>query len=630
MRSLLSPLVALLVLSPVAVAADQPSERAVRLVAERRDGLEELNAHLRLLTTLKKPIDDATQARVDRAVKALHDALASADPHVRSEVVNDVLNVYYGGFPADAVIAEILPLIRTPETELEPARQQGVLMDHLGHRYAEKARDAVPLLVRMMNDSKAMDYLRGRATEALGRIGKSDPDVLKAFLAVAKDPKGDPAVVGQVVQILGDRGDKSAAVRELLAAICRREPNKQHHTFLALGQVSMDDPPKPLETYLEKLRTPDAHPLGEAAAAFLHVQKYGNPESAFREPNTFAPPTTKIVEENAKASRPVLLGIVKSRPDDLFSRMALRVLEAIGPGSSKEAAEVLAKVVLRPADYADAVYALAKFDAADPAAVPVFHETFREVTRQNSWYKQVELAKLLARYGKHAAPAAPTLIDALKGVRITDNVHDAYFQTYAQFCDTLAAIGGETPTVREAVLDLLSPESKALAASGKAANHYRAKLFETLAGVGLPKEGDLRAVALQHVTVALLMDIDIVFPAAAPVVIRHGAALSDEEAAKLLPAVTRVLAPGFRFGDADGKVKEEPKDPFLRFPMTEQTLSLRALAALGPRAKDALPILQALADRTPDKKVSDFTPPPPVNDVIKEAKAAVAAIKKKS
>ena len=54
---------------------------------------------------------------------------------------------------------------------------------------------------------------------------------------------------------------------------------------------------------------------------------------------------------------------------------------------------------------------------------------------------------------------------------------------------------------------------------------------------------------------------------------------------------------------------------------------MRALAALGAQARDALPAVKALAERPLEKRTSDYLPDPPINAVILEARKAVQAIR---
>jgi hypothetical protein len=98
------------------------------------------------------------------------------------------------------------------------------------------------------------------------------------------------------------------------------------------------------------------------------------------------------------------------------------------------------------------------------------------------------------------------------------------------------------------------------------------------------------------------------------------------EARELVPLLVRVLPFDFKFP------LTKPKEPS---PITgvdihgAQLAAVEALAAVGPNAAEALPILKSWAKRPMEPVRSVYLPEPPVNRIIRAARQAIEKVKGK-
>jgi hypothetical protein len=586
----------------------------------------------------------------DEAAKALAQldaALRSMDLYVYTSAVQDLGNSQYRSFAQDAVLKLLLPCFKTAETEQMRFTAQGLLIDHVARRYGSKARPALPDILRIVTDVRAQPYLRGQAVEAAARIAPGDKAVVDAFIAAAVHPQpaNSSGVHDRIAERLGEMGKAAWPAKKALLAICARGPWYEDSAALALGKLALDDPPRPLADYLDRLAAPDRIPLEQAAAAFLHVQQACLPGSAIRPPNFMAlqpfqvqveQPLKGLDRRRAARARPVLLKIVADRPgNDIYIRSALRTLAVIGSGASREAARVLVDVLTRKPigethqarNEARAVLAL--FEPADTAAVPIFAGGIDTLAKDDihEWLSRCTLAQVIGRYGKDARPAVPALLRNLERFRRAPTVpaYPAYEEMAA--CVNALVGAGDVPGARTIVLHLLDPDAPLLRKAAATDPTVQASLLLALGKLELPGAGEERDAVLDRLYGALGSRSGLVVSAGAKLVVRHGRSFEAKEVNTLVSWLVRVVT-----GAAPLKEDRASGIVPLAFAVDEPTgipraFAARALAALGPRAREALPALEALSAQPLVNVQGTFLPAPPLNAVIREARKAVEAIR---
>jgi hypothetical protein len=610
MKSAITPLLIVILLSAsqagAAPAPPGPSAAAVRQVEARREALRPLET----LDPERLPAEQRAEAlnKMEPALKDLETALAARDAYVFGEAVRDVTNGCYRGFPRDRVLGLLLPRIKTPETDRERMVYQGYVMEHLGRRYGAEARAALPDLLAMVTDDKVVTYLRGQAIDAAARIAPRDEAVVKAFIRALTNPnpKSESGIHDRAAGWLGEMGKAAASAKPALLKLFDRGPWYEDAAFVALGKIGRDEGAGTFDDSLDLLAKPNKVSVEQAAAAFENVVAAG---------------------KEGKAARPVLLTVVEGRPDDVYSRAALRALRDVGPGSGARAAKALARALLR--DHSSvAVEALGRLEPTDPEAVAPLAEAFAEAAGGDDWYTPAVIADSLARYGKAARTAAPAVIKALRRFHTRARSGVVYGEQFAAYLGVLAAVGGDEPDVRRVVIDLLDPAGDLLKKPGPGASEYQFHLLLTLARLGLPPSGEDRKAALPRVRDGLSSESGTVFCAAARVVIA-ARPLAAEEAGPLVPPLSRVLAPDFRFKEPQTQVVGRPREPLTaeESALAGPGLAVRALGSLGPAAREALPAVRAVADRPLEVRKSDFLPDPPGNALIREARKSVEAIR---
>ncbi len=537
-----------------------------------------------------------------KELKALDEALRSRDPKVREAARTDLLNRTFRKYPAEDMVPLLLPHLSPPATDLDDVRFQGLLMEHLAREYGPKARAALPTLLATVVNDKVMTYLRGQAIAAAARIGPDDPDVVAALIKAIHNPKPatSSGVHDRAAEALGQMGKAAWRARPALRFLLGHHFDiVQDRAFTALGQLARDEPAKPATEYVRRLGQVGKLPPDEVSAALLALR-------------ATAPADRPRV---AALARPALLRVIEERPNDYYSRAALDTLAILGPGSSPRAVKAILRCLLRDGTGL-AGAALEKFEATDREAVaPLTEALERVVPPSNNWHTRVVLARALARFGKDAAPAVPALVKALRNVRTLIARNDAYSQELAVYTDALAKIAPRRADAVAAVLDLFEPGSDLLKNSGRLAPQARTLLLRGLAGLGLPEDAGLRARAWARIREGLDADRLTGFVAAAQAVAGAGP-VTAEEAKPLVPRLLRALRPGFQ-------LKQE--EDGWRAPVAAPVAAVRALAHLGPAAREALPVLRALAER-PLAPRGGFAPEPAENVVTREAQRAVRAI----
>ena len=633
----LACIIAILVVSPTVIAQTGPSPEAVKQVDARRKHLDAIGVWF------NRPQMPLKEADVQKALQLLKEALASDDVHVFDAGVTDVLNGHYSTFPPESVLPMLLPRMKIAETEQTRLRDQGLLMEHLAVRYGPKAKAALPDLLRFVTDVKVAYYLRGQAIDASARIAPGDEKVVAAFIEAAINPvpKESSGVHERIAQRLGDMGKAAWPAKKALMKIYERGPWYEDYAYIALGKLAMDDPPRPIEDYLDRIGKLDAIPLEQAAAAFLHVHKYVDPQAPIVTHVAALTPAQadllhKVKKDDTKRSasaRSGLLKVIENRPTaDVHVRAALRTLSVVGPGSSPRAAQVVVDVLTRerkpndPDAREEASAVIAFLVPGDKNSVPILAEGLDRLGKEQyrDWPRSRALAQVIARYGKDAKPAVPALIRAIERFKVPGEYPP--YEELAACASALAAAGGDAPGARAVLLHLLDPQAPLLKKAGANAEAVQVCLLLAVAAMGMPPPGEEREALLDRLRGALGSPTEWAFRAGAKAVSANAEAFTDKEAATLVPLMARTLAADFRFKAS------APVSVPLSFTHEEGNLagagwSARALGSLRTRAVDALPALDALAGKQVKDVKGTFLPEPPMNQTIREARKAVAQIR---
>jgi hypothetical protein len=644
------------VAAPVPPEPTGPSPEAKKQIDARRAHFEHFNEMPRRAFTPEQLAehDRLMQPRLEE----LAAALASRDPFVYDEAVRDLVNGHYRNFPPEKLRSLLLPLLKTPEKTPIRIDAQAWVMNYLSHRDMQaSSKAAVPDLLRILADDKVSPYLRGSAVDAAARIAPGDRDVLEAFISALGNPNptNRSGVHDRIAERLGEMGRAAAPAKKALIKLFDRGEWYQDPAYIALGKIERDETPKVLADYLDRLGKLDKLPVEQGAAAFMHIVEQGR---------TGEPGNWRVVPEVARAALPVLLAVVESRPNDVHSRAALRALADLGPWSEAGTAKVLVKALMKYHDALDAarkailavdpgaareaksqelfwpIYShnrnellLTALDRIDPAqkdaVEPLAEALARFAPKFDEWPIGQRLAKNLARFGTAARPAVPTALTTLKSLPLTEK-QDVYAELFVDYLGVLAAAGGDAPGARQAVLEYLNPDGPTLKKSGPNAPMLRFNLLLTLARLGLPADGDERTAALRRTQEGLATDRIDIFSAATKVV-AAATKLTPEEAAPLVKGLVRVLAKDFAFPPTPQDIPSHLAGGFTydEALLLGRGLTLRALGALGPLAREALPEVRALAKQELEKRTSDFIADPPINAVILEARKAEKQIDKR-
>lgn len=255
-------------------------------------------------------------------------------------------------------------------------------------------------------------------------------------------------------------------------------------------------------------------------------------------------------------------------------RTAIETLAAVGPAGNREAALELIQAVRRqdPVIALEIGEAFGKFGTSAKQVVPELGALLRNVDIQ----LRESVLMLLSQLGPKAAPAAPDVIWLLER-----SVHDKrYATTPSYILWLLDRIGPEATTVVPVLTDLLLTPVKG---ATETPLYSRTSLIYTLMQIGLT------ARALPALREMLQSEEPTEVACAA-----HGVGLLGPQAADTAPLLLRPLRPTFK----DSMMTSGFFYGYL-YETSARLECIRALAHLGPAAKEALPLLQTYAD-TPD------------------------------
>ena len=603
--------------------------------------------------------DDAKMEpeKIKLALRSLEAALQSTDDHVFSSAAWDVVKGNTRNLPEAELLKILLPAVRKflggpIEPNVAPLLCR--LLESVTIRFGPKAKELLPDLLKVVRDDTVSAFERRYAIDAAARIGPMDGEVVHAFIDVLKknpNPKDELhgsayGVHYRIVERLGDMGKAAWPAKKAIEGVFHRGEAYHDRVFHSLGKLALDETPRPLADYLKRMKQIDKLPMEQVAAAFLHVQRMCD-----MEPTAPAISLTprgidggllwfyqqQQKQKWAERARPVLYQVVERRLKvDVYTRAALDTLYIIGPGSSPEGAMILVHAITSVSyqDYRfDTVgQALTRFETKDKEAIAPLSEGLArlyDVSEYQPTHRRI-IIEVLGRFGKDAKPALPILLKTLEQLE-----KDAHHTSEIEACVfTLAAMERDAPEGRTLLIRLADANGPFLKkVSGTNREEVRDNLMVALSPMGLPKEGKERAQLLEIVLAGLKSEDPSYHTAAALNVQRNAADLAQREADDLVPQLARVVTQNdfWLWGGPQRNGSCGRRLPADVSHLYGQGMAIKALGALGPKARKALPQLEAFAARdlrtTNTLSYSSRVTWGPIHSAIVEARKAVPLVR---
>ncbi len=435
------------------------------------------------------------------------------------------------------------------------------------------AHTAVPLLALALG---RVPFATSSIAFALSRMM---PEAVLAIPALLRtlDSNQSP---DEIVEALGTMGP---AAKSALPALHRRltdpSPTLACKAFAAIAHIEGEPTvtPKEAATILQEI---DKQRIPAIYAAFSAINLQGT---------------------KAEAAVPVLVQIVDTRKEAWLRRTAVETLAAVGPAENRDAALVLIAAAHQqdPKIALDVTQAFQKFGTAAKLVIPELSALLLAGERERN-----QALTLLYSLGPKAAPAVPNLTKLLreeaKGTKNSDTTTHVLW--------LLQNIGPDAQEAAPVLTDLILEAEKE---PRTAESYRRTALLKTLMSIGITPR------VLPAIREMLASNQPLTVACAA-----HAVALLGRQAADTVPLLLRPLRPGYKdsamtSGFFYGYVYET----------TARNECMRALASLGPEAKEALPVLQPYAD-LPEEPVGNSRYGPP--SLKAEAQRAIQAIQPKA
>ena len=500
-------------------------------------------------------------------------------------------------------LVDILIGLRLPPNEGVPVFSQ--LLEHplpivrykalwiLGGQYGTQAASAVPRVVQLLGDAGSPEIVVMAAARALGLIRLAVPGA---------------------IQSLTQRLDQAAAFgvqtkTNLLQALG------------AFAAVAKDAEPVILKM-LEDPQTAVQSVAFDTWGLVAPVSLNGGamPTLTAETLTNLSPVQVRLVlgllAANSPHSDDNLLWLEQLYQTDSRPYVRCAIVKAIGSGLN--GSERLIPILLRAAGSDDdylADLALQALSAVDVGASPAaLNALVVGLSEPKDRVKQLT-ALILKRLGARAASAVPALTAAL--AQSNSNTDE---QVLAAYLDALRAIGPAAGGASQTMTDLLPEQSEIYQnRSESVAHHLQAYLLGTLAQVGVP------ASALPFILDGLA-NSDASMPEVYAGAARAAGALGPE-GREAIPFLLRALKPDFRndFVNLDDYSAHHTVTGEFT---TCRIEAIRALAKMGPAARDAAALLAEIVQREPD------LPENParlqhVPNVAREARTALASIQTK-
>jgi HEAT repeat protein len=431
--------------------------------------------------------------------------------------------------------------------------------------------------------------VKERAARALGELGPATPEIVTALIASiqTKDPVGP--VNGGSIAALGRIGPQAGdALPVLRKYLDSPDPETQLAAYRSIGQIVKADL-HPLEQ-LNKIDQAVNWKVADGGYAVFRA----------------------IQEARAAFAVPALLETFRQEPPTYVKGT---VIETLGKLQSGDAAVIQLLLDTLPARWGSpgdppaekflsdrARDALARLKSSDPQAVPILAKALSHSNPQVR--KQAALA--LRKFGPKASPSVPALLEVITRADAKTSTHEI-----GACLDALRAIGPDARSAADTLVPLLSERSRLYRNQDKFLAHYlQAYILVTLADIGVP------AGAKPYI-LDLLSNSDKT--------LAHGYAAAARAAGTLgaqipeaIPGLLRSLQPEFpdfpmsfqRFAIALG-----PEDASCRLE------ALRALAKMGAKAAEAVPLISRLAEEKPAAGIVV----PPWDEEARRALRAISA-----
>jgi HEAT repeat protein len=481
--------------------------------------------------------------------------------------------------PASRGVPLLIELLDHPSDQVK-----GRAVQMLHYLYASEAASAVPSLSKLLFDSDREWWVRERAALALGKVSAQPDEAVSLLLASLENKKADEPVNVGSLEALGGLGPKAAAalptVRKFLAS---NHPAVQRVAYQAVGQIVRAEAPSKAE--LRQLKVIDWE-SGDCGYAVHRALQQMAEEGAFAVP---ALVETFLRKPPVYAQAAVIETLGKVGGGPASARILLSVLPARfgGPGDPLEEKFLSDR----------AAESLARMPVSDPEVVP----HFAEALSHDDPVVRFQAAKMLRRLGPLAEPAVDGLVRALLA---TDGTTDPY--EIGAYLSALRAIGPGASRASALLVGLLSERSRLYQGQDPFWAHYlRAYILVTLADIGVPNEA-------RPYILDLLSN-------------------SDKTTAHGYAAAARALRPDMT--ECLSSLQRALKSDFPDFPMSFDDFgralghedsscrleALRALARMGPRAKEALPLVTRMASEKPDRG----SPVPPWEEEARKAMQSI-------
>jgi HEAT repeat protein len=525
------------------------------------------------------------------------EAFASARARQRNEDVGRLLGLLK---PADADDLWINYLFRAyplPASEGVPVlvglldhpsdQVKGRAVQMLEQRYAADAAPAVPKLVGLLHDPKREWWVRERAARALGRVSPRPQEAIRELVASLQNKAAHEPVNQGSVEALGRLGPQAAEALPLLRKyLSATDPQAQQTAFVAVGRIM--NAAAPSEEDLKKLEFVDWEAADGGYAAYRALRMLG-PRGAFAAP---------ALVETYRRKPPVYVRgeVIETLGEVGGGAPAVQILLAALPARWGEPGDPPEEKFLSDL----AAGALARMPASDPGAVPLLADALAHPDP----VVRYQAATALRPYGAAARPAVPALVAALEKA---DGKTDPY--EVGAYLSALRAAGPAADDAGPALVKLLAERAKLYQGQDPFWAHYlRAYILLTLSDIGTPA-------AAKPCILDLLNNSDKTTAmgyAAAARALRP-------ETTEAIPGLLRSLRPDFTdfpmcwdgfamaLGNEDASCRLE---------------ALRALARMGPRAREALPEITRVSGEKPE-------PASPVPAWDEEARKALRAIRGK-
>src|SRR5262249_29974408 len=127
--------------------------------------------------------------KIKLALRSLEAALQPSEDDVFTSAAWDVVHGRTRNLPEDELLRILLPAVRQPVVGVtKRSGAQLRLLERVSVQFGPKAKALLPDLLKVVRDDKPDTWHRGYAIDAAARIGPSDPEVVRAFIDVLKNP----------------------------------------------------------------------------------------------------------------------------------------------------------------------------------------------------------------------------------------------------------------------------------------------------------------------------------------------------------------------------------------------------------------------------------------------------------